>query len=206
MLRQRQDGSRTRSQLMREELGESVDHAVRAAGHAASGVRSARAQMAPVAGKFRETATQRWGATMAAFNDVSGPGAKHATRAKKRAMQARREAEKAIRARRGKRSRAPRLAAMLAVGAALGAAWALAQRRRRQQWEEFEPSRPMEPAEAARTVEEMAGAKTEDVVQTAAGGTEPTETSRARSGQRPTPGTETPEDLVSRASGEQGRL
>jgi hypothetical protein len=211
MLRERRNGSRTRSQLMREELSESLDHAVRAAGHAASGMRSAGEQMAPVAGRVRDAASQRWGSTMAAFNDDPVSTARHAAKAKRRAKQSRREAEKAIRAKRRSRARAPRLAAMLAVGAALGAVWAVAQRRRRQQWDEYEPSPPMDTAEAARAVDEMAGGipggKPGDVVEKAVGGeTEPAETGRTRRGQAPTSSGDTADDLMSRATGEEPRV
>jgi hypothetical protein len=184
MLRNRRNGSQTRSALLRAELNESVEHARRAAGHAAIGMRAAGAHMAPTAGRARRAAVQRWGATVAAFNEPTGRSARHAVKAKKRAKQARREAEKAIRAKRSRASRAPRLVAMLAVGAALGGAWALAQRRRRQQWDEFVPGPARD--EAARASDEMVGA---DPVQGAVGeGPEPSESSRARQGERPTPG------------------
>jgi hypothetical protein len=111
MMRMKQARPRTRAQLIRSELGESMIHARRAAGHAATGMRAAGGQMAPVAERAREAATQRW----SAFNEPIA-------RSNGQSRQARRQ---------GRRStRWPRLFGLLIGGAALGAAAAALRRRR----------------------------------------------------------------------------
>lgn len=131
MFQARQDKDRTRGQLLREELGESVDHALRAAGHAAGGVRAASAQMRPTAERMREAASHRWESTMAAFHDAdtagrtTGKGGRRGTDAESR--------------------RWPKLAGLLAAGAVVGAVGAMIMRRRRQQeWAEYDPNEALE--------------------------------------------------------------
>lgn len=160
LIRARQEAAaRTRAQLVREELSESLDHAVKAATHAASGIRSAGVQMAPAAGRFRDTASQRWEATVAAFNDTSGMSGQdlRAMRKARKLQRARRLSQAGgpilvrtarKRSRRGSR-RTPRMMGLLAAGMAVGAATAMVLRRRRQQWEEYDATEALAAAGAA---------------------------------------------------------
>lgn len=129
--KQHELAARTRGQLFRDEMSQTVNHAMRAAGHAAGGMRAARSQMAPAAHRARLAASRRW----AEFNEAAAV----AGRAPRRAARGRR----APRPDTGM----PRLAGLIASGAAVGMAVAMMVRRRRQQqWEEYEAARMMEPA------------------------------------------------------------
>lgn len=142
LYRTRQDDARTRAQLLREELAETVDHAMKAAGHAASGVRSAGVQMAPAAGRFRDAASQRWETAVAAFNDTSSMTGRDL-----RGMRKARRAQRTLARRRGRGRagvRPPRMVGLLTAGVAVGAATALVLRRRRQHWEEYDASQALE--------------------------------------------------------------
>lgn len=155
MFRSHEDQVKTRAQLMRDELGESFDHAMRAAGHAAGGVKAASSQVAPAAGKFKEVASQRWDATLAAFNEA-------ADQAEKQSKKARKEVRKEMRKRRGKQARQqrrwPRLAGLLAAGAVVGAIGAMVMRRRRQQeWAEYDPNEALEAVGATAAADAAAG-------------------------------------------------
>jgi hypothetical protein len=64
----RRDETRTRGELLRVELGESWDHALRAAGHAAGGVRAAvEPRLGPAAERVRGAASSGWGSTKSAL-------------------------------------------------------------------------------------------------------------------------------------------
>jgi hypothetical protein len=65
---QRQQEPRTRAQMFREEMGQTVNHAMRAAGLAAGGLRTVGSQMAPAAERLRSAAARRW----AEFNEAAG--------------------------------------------------------------------------------------------------------------------------------------
>jgi hypothetical protein len=159
---------RTRSQQVKAELGESFDHFMQAATHAAGGV---GATMGPKAAdgmhRVKESASHGWESTIAAFAPLAAAaaeGAREAGRTTKRAgRKARRTGATKMRAvsptkeSRMSRNRWPMLAGMLAVGAAVGAAGALVMRRRKQQqWQEYDPSHAMEPV-AADADEKMDG-------------------------------------------------
>lgn len=155
MFQTRQDEARTRARLLREELGETLDHAVKAAGHAAVGMRAASARMAPTASRVRDAASQRWEATVAAFNDTTGMSADD-VRAMKRAYKQQRPRlpmvsgvapRKRQKGRPGRRL--SRMLGFLAAGMAAGAATAMVLRRRRQQWEEYDASEALEAVGAA---------------------------------------------------------
>lgn len=151
---------KTRSQLVKAELGESFDHFMQAATHAAGGV---GATMGPKAAdgmhRVRESASHGWESTMATLAPLAAAaaeGAREAGRTTKRAgRKARRAGATKMRAvspkkeSRMSRSRWPMLAGLLAAGAAVGAAGALVMRRRKQQqWQEYDPSHAMEPVAA----------------------------------------------------------
>ncbi len=125
-MRMRRASPRSRAELIRSELNESMIHARRAAEHAASGMRAARAQMAPAAERARMAAMQRW---MASNEAENGPG--------------RRMAERFSRRREKKGVRWSRLLLLLGGGIAAGAV-AAAMRRRKEQEEQFaEATEPM---------------------------------------------------------------
>lgn len=151
---------KTHSQLVKAELGESFDHFMQAATHAAGGV---GATMGPKAAdgmtRVRETASHGWESTMAALAPLAAAAAEGAREAglstKRAGRKARRAGARKMRAvtpkreSRMSRNRWPMLAGLLAAGAAVGAAGALVMRRRKQQqWQEYEPSQTMEPVAA----------------------------------------------------------
>lgn len=160
MIRSQQEQVKKRAQLMRDELGESFDHAMRAAGHAASGVKAASAQVRPTADRFREAASQRWDATVTAFNDAAVNGDMMSrSRMRRRGGMAALGGRKATRAvRKQEGGRWPRLAMLLAAGAAVGAIGAMVMRRRRQQqWAEYDPNEALEAVGASAAMQAEAG-------------------------------------------------
>jgi hypothetical protein len=125
-----------------ESLGESLDHFVQAANHAADGVGatvgprfdSARERVGPAAGKVKSAATTGYGTTIAVLTPLA-VSAKHG----------------ALRMTGRKPSpppkRWPRITMLVAAGAVVGALGALILRHQRgQRWEEYDPSRPIEEA------------------------------------------------------------
>lgn len=151
----------TYGQLTRAELGETVGHARRAAGHAAGGLRdSVGPRVAPATERMRQVAADRlasYGVALVPLGEqastkeprASKAGSKMAKMPKmpkapgSRAAGATRDGSTA-KTRNG--SRLPRKAAMLAGGVALGAFAAyLLRQQRQQQWGEFEATEPAEP-------------------------------------------------------------
>lgn len=154
------------SQLVRKELGESLDHFVQAATHAARGagatvgpkVGAARGRVSPTAGKMRSAATDSWGSTVAALAPLAATAANsarqagNATRKAKaenaraeRNIKAAKKATKAMKKQKQSSGNSSKFAKLLMAGAAVGAAGALIMRRRKQQqqWDQYDPSRPM---------------------------------------------------------------
>jgi hypothetical protein len=143
---------RTHRDLVRAELGESFDHFVQAATHAAGGVgatvgprvRAAREQVGPTANRVRDTASHGWGSTIAAFAPLAAAatdGARQAGTAAKRTK------AKGLRPMRKKeslmaRKRWPMVAGVLAAGAIAGTVVA-ARRRRAQEWDSYDPAGTM---------------------------------------------------------------
>jgi hypothetical protein len=126
----RRNETRTRKELLREELGESWEHALRAAGHAADGMRAAVGpRVGPAADRVRGAAASGWDSTRAALVPV-GEAAQHKV--------------KEVRLKRKPpRRRWPKLVGLLAGGIAAGAAAAFVLRRRRdQQWEDYHHTEP----------------------------------------------------------------
>lgn len=148
---------KTRGQLVKAELGESFDHFMQAATHAAGGV---GATMGPKAAdgvqRVRESASHGLESTMAALAPLAAAAAEGAREATKRAgSKARTAGASKMRAASHKkesqmsRKRWPMLAGLLAAGAAVGATGALVMRhRKQQQWQEYEPSHAMDPVAA----------------------------------------------------------
>lgn len=133
MFRGRQENGRSRQ--MRAELEESMDHALRAAGHAAGGIRATMGpRVAPTAGKVRAAASERWGSTKSALAPLSEAAQTETKQNGKRAKKARAKVQR----RQESRRRRSGMAALLASGVAVGAAAAMVMRwRRQQQWEDY---------------------------------------------------------------------
>lgn len=156
---------KSHTQLVRQELNESLDHLMQAATHAARGAGStmgprmstARDRVTPAAGKVRNVATTGWGSTIAALAPLAAAATKSARQADSSTRKAKAKNAKALqrnakalqknaKAMKGKGSGKSRskLTGLLIAGAAVGAAGALVMRRRKQQsWDEYDPSRPV---------------------------------------------------------------
>jgi hypothetical protein len=130
----------THSQLMRSELGESLDHLKQAATYAAGGigamgprVASAREYVKPE--HIRDAASASWETTVAALAPLAVALKDGAEQARK--VQAK-QLRKLKKERHMSRRRWPMLVGLLAAGTAAGAAGAVVmRRRRRQQWDEY---------------------------------------------------------------------
>jgi hypothetical protein len=147
---------KTHRQLVRSELGESLDHFVRAATHAAGGVgasvgprvETARDYVAPAAERVRSTATDGWQSTMAAFAPLAAAAAERARHAGSATQKAssKRIPMMGKKQSRGTRKRWSFLTGLLVAGAAAGAVGAVLVRRRQQpDWESYDPGSTLEP-------------------------------------------------------------
>ncbi|MFD0741184.1 hypothetical protein ACFQ1L_03890 [Phytohabitans flavus] len=160
--------NQTRSQLVKAELGESFDHFMQAATHAAGGVGET---MGPKAAdgmqRVRDGASHGWESTLAALGPLAAAAAEGAREAGRTTKRAGRSAGRAGAAKmravtpkresRTSRRRWPMLAGLMVAGAAMGATGALVMRRRKlQQWQEYDPSQAMGPI-AADADEKMDG-------------------------------------------------
>lgn len=132
--RNRNNEVKNRGELLRGELVETFDHALRAAGHAASGVSDS--VVGRTAGKVRDTTVRGWGSTRTALAPLG-----EAAQTKVKDMKASRKGPDMKR-------RWPVLAGLLAGGAAVGAVGAMLLRRRRKQWEGYEPDEDLDLAAA----------------------------------------------------------
>lgn len=163
---------KSHSQLVREELGESLDHFVQAATHVARGagatvgpkVNTARSRVTPAAGRVKSAATSSWGSTIAALAPLAKAateGARQAgtttrnakadnakalqknAKALQKNAQALQKKSKAVKGKKAKPNRS-KFGTLLIAGAAVGAAGAMVLRRRKQQqWDQYDPSRPI---------------------------------------------------------------
>ncbi|WP_144119790.1 hypothetical protein [Catellatospora sichuanensis] len=134
---------KTRAELMREEMGQSWDHFLQAATHAAGGV---GASFGPTTGRMRRVTSRGMDSTMSALTPLAAAyreGAADAMNASKKAHAKARKHKKG-----GHVSRSGNtgmLIGLLAAGAAVGIAGALVMKRRRQQqWSEYDPSQALE--------------------------------------------------------------
>jgi hypothetical protein len=141
---------KSRGELFKSEMGESFDHFMQAATHAAGGVgatvgprmNTARGYVEPPATRVRDGAVAGWATTMAALAPLVAAASDGAKQAK---YVAKTKNIKNIRKKeQPKMSRWPMVAGIVAVGAAVGAAGAVAMRRRRQQqWDEYDPGKAL---------------------------------------------------------------
>ncbi|HEX8344438.1 MAG TPA: hypothetical protein VF657_06790 [Actinoplanes sp.] len=168
---------KSRSELVRQELNQGMEHFRQAAAHAAQGTGAtvgpkfyaARDRMQPAAGRVKDVAVSGWGSTVASLAPLAAAATENARQTGKDAKQANQNAKKAAKAKDkantkaakklqkkatkavgGKQSKgkSSKLTGLLLVGAAVGAGAAyLAKRRQGQQWEEYDPSRPIAVAE-----------------------------------------------------------
>lgn len=122
------------AELARVELSESLDHALRAAGHAAGGVRATMGpRVAPAAERVRAVASDGWDSTRAALAPLSEAAMGEPKRGRKRGGKSRRGGPDAS------RRRWPALLGLAAGGVAIGVAVAAVIRRaREQEWQEYD--------------------------------------------------------------------
>jgi hypothetical protein len=168
---------KSRSELVRQELGQGMEHFRQAATHAAQGTGAtvgpkfyaARDRVQPAAGRVKDVASSGWGSAVTALAPLAAAATENARQANKDAKQANENAKKAAKAKnkantkaakklqkkatkavgnKQSKSKSSKLTGLLLVGAAVGAGAAyLAKRRQGQQWEEYDPSRPIAVAE-----------------------------------------------------------
>ena len=163
---------RSRSQLVRQELGQGVEHFKQAATHAARGtgaavgpkIIAARDRVQPATVRVKDAASSGWGGTIAVLAPLAAAATDSARQAGKQGRKARDKNVKKMQkkssalqkrtnmalGRKQRKPRAMKLAGLLLAGAAVGAGAAYALRRReRQRWDEYDPSRPIGATEAA---------------------------------------------------------
>ncbi|MDI1464252.1 hypothetical protein QEZ54_25065 [Catellatospora sp. KI3] len=131
---------KTRGQLMREEMGQSWDHFLQAATHAAGGVGT---KMGPTTGMMRRATSGGIDSTMSTLAPLIAAyreGAANATATAKKVKAKARKKEAQVSHRNTKM-----LVGLLAAGIAAGAVGALVvKRRKQQQWSEYDPSQALE--------------------------------------------------------------
>lgn len=131
---------KTRGQLMREEMGQSWDHFLQAATHAAGGVGN---RIGPTTGKMRRATSGGIDSTMSTLAPLMAAyreGVASATASTKKAKAKTRKKEAQVSHRNTKM-----LVGLLAAGIAAGAVGALVvKRRKQQQWSEYDPSQALE--------------------------------------------------------------
>jgi hypothetical protein len=171
---------KTHARLLKEELGESIDHFVQAANHAAGGVgatmrprvHAARERVSPAADKMKTAAATGLGTTAAALAPLAV-----AARNGGRRMVGRKPAPPP--------RRWPRIAILLAAGAAVGAAAAMIMRHRQrqeQQWEEYDPSRPGDATSTTDEITRPGSTTADELAGRASAGIETIDTSASSTG------------------------
>lgn len=154
---------RSRSELVRQELGQGVEHFRQAATHAARGtgatvgpkISAARDRVQPATERVKGAAAFGWGSTVAvlaplaaAATDGARQAGKDTRKAKSRNMRKLQKKTNKVLGRKHTGRNASRLTGLLIAGAAVGAAGAyVLKRRQRQHWDEYDPSRPVATAD-----------------------------------------------------------
>lgn len=134
---------RTHAEQVRSELGESWEHLLAAATHAANGVGRS---VGPQTHRMRDVASRGWGSTsaalaplMVAYREGAADGSAAALKLKDKTKSRKKGKDDVAKKKTGM------LVGLLAVGAAVGAASALMMRRRRkQQWSEYDPTEALD--------------------------------------------------------------
>ncbi|GHJ46548.1 hypothetical protein Cs7R123_38900 [Catellatospora sp. TT07R-123] len=152
---------KTRGELMRDEMGQSWDHFLQAATHAAGGVGH---RIGPTTGKMRRATSGGIDSTMSSLAPLIAAyreGAASASSTAKKAKAKARKKESQVSHRNTKM-----LVGLLAAGIAAGAVGALVVRRRRQQqWSEYDPSQALESARSdSRAMVDKVSGKTDTAI------------------------------------------
>lgn len=139
---------------MRAELGESWEHLVQAATHAANGVGKS---VGPRAHMMGGMASRGWDSTSAALAPLMAAYREGAADAATAALKLKSKAKSRKKGKDVAKKRKGMLVGLLAAGAAVGAASALVmRRRRRQQWSEYDPTEALDSVSSdARSMREM---------------------------------------------------
>jgi len=150
---------RTRGELMRSELGESWDHFLAAATHAANGVGKS---VGPRATILKGAAVRGWDSTASTLAPLAVAYREGAADATAAALKLRKRSQSSKKEKSVSNRRTGMLIGLLAAGAALGAAGALVVRRRRkQEWSEYEPTGALESMSAdARAMADQTSGRT----------------------------------------------
>jgi hypothetical protein len=166
---------KNRSQRMKNELGQSVDHFKRAASLAAQEtsatvgptLTAAVDRVQPAAVKAKDVASSGWGSAVAtitplvaaATDNVRQTGKvtkKQAKQNKKDAQKLQKRADKAL-SRKKSKGRGSKLLGFALIGTAIGVAAAYASKRRQAaQWDEYEPAAPLTTTSSTTTTDDAA--------------------------------------------------
>ncbi|MEV4417267.1 hypothetical protein [Catellatospora sp. NPDC049609] len=151
---------------MREEMGQSWDHFLQAATHAAGGV---GASFGPATGRVRRVTSRGMDSTVTTLAPLVAAYREGAVDAMKATQKAHAKASKASKKKGGHVSRGGNtgmLIGLLAAGAAVGIAGALVMKRRRQQqWSEYDPSQALESMRSdTKAMADKVGDKTDTVL------------------------------------------
>ncbi len=149
---------------MRDEMGQSWEHFLQAATHAAGGV---GASFGPTTGRMRRVTTRGMDSTMTTLAPLVAAyreGAADALKSSQKAYAKTAKKKKGGHVSRG--SNTGMLIGLLAAGAAVGIAGALVMKRRRQQqWSEYDPSQALESMRSeSRSMTDKVSDKAENVI------------------------------------------
>ncbi|BCJ71614.1 hypothetical protein CS0771_11580 [Catellatospora sp. IY07-71] len=155
---------KTRGELMRDEMGQSWEHFLQAATHAAGGV---GASFGPTTGRMRRATSRGVDSTMTTLAPLVAAyreGAADAMKSSQKAYAKAAKKKKGAHVSRG--GNTGMLIGLLAAGAAVGIAGALVMKRRRQQqWSEYDPSQALESMRSeTRTMTDKVSDKAENVI------------------------------------------
>lgn len=159
------------SQLVRQELSQSVEHLKQAANHAARGTGAtvgpkfyaARDRMQPTAGRVKDAASTRWGSAVATLAPLATAATDTVRKADKDTRKAANKNQKKLQKKTAKamskksaKGKKSKLTSLLVAGAAVGAAGAYALRRRNsQKWDEYDPGRPVGSSQTTTTSDDI---------------------------------------------------